>query len=73
MRQKGKALWDNLPRRGVIDRPSSSSWMKIWRFEEIRRLIEYTKADLIGVHKNSWARFRRAVHDFSNATRIIVI
>ncbi len=41
--QTGKHLWDRAPRRGVKDPPSFASWMKQWRFEEIRHLIKYTK------------------------------
>ncbi len=45
--------------------PSFSSWMKQWRFEEIRQLLKYAKADLSKVQTDQWAWFKKAVTDFN--------
>ena len=56
--QQGKHLWDEAPRRGVRDPPSFASWMKHWRYEEIRQLVKYAKADLSKVQADQWSWFR---------------
>jgi hypothetical protein len=66
--QTGRNLWDQAPRRGVRDPPSFGSWMKHWRFEEIRQMMKYAKADPSKVQTNPWAWFKQAVTDF-NANR----
>jgi hypothetical protein len=70
--QQGKHLWDEAPRRGVREPPSFASWMKHWRFEEIRQLVKYAKADLSKVQADQWSWFRQAVTDF-NANRKAVL
>ena len=62
----------NNPRRGVRDPPSFSPYMMHWRFEVIRRLGPYSKADMSRVNMDPWSWFRPAVEDF-NAKRKEVI
>ncbi len=59
----GRNLWDQAPRRGVRDPPSFGSWMKHWRFEEIRQMMKYAKADLSKVQTDPWAWFKQAVKE----------
>ena len=70
--QQGKNLWDQSPRRGVRDPPSFTSWMKHWRFEEIRQLLKYSKADLSKVQTDQWAWFRKAVTDFNSNRKAVL-
>ena len=69
---KGKALWDAPPRRGVRDPPRFDSWMKFWRFDEIRQLVKYSKANLDRVPTDAWSMVRDLIEDF-NRTRVAMI
>ena len=70
--QKGKCMWTNSARRGIRDPPRFDCWMKQWRFNEIRNLLKYAKADLSKVPSDPWAWFRRAVDDFNLSRKAVL-
>ena len=69
---KGKDLFRPRPRRGLREAPNFSQWMKHHRFEEIRGLVKYAKADLDKVATDPWAMFRRHVEEFNTNRRELI-
>ena len=46
--------------------------MKQWRFNEIRNLLKYAKADLSLAPSDPWAWFRPAVDDFNSSRKAVL-